>query len=121
MSICNENCKNCYYYATFIGCCDYLLTAGRPRQCPAGDGCAKKLVRLKGAPKIDDGQAWRLYEKERLSDAEIAAALGTKRLQIFKWRKAFGYPPNKRGSIELKREPTKPPEIIMERWTYGDY
>lgn len=117
MALCDRYCERCYYHRT--GVCDYFLETKRRRGCPAGEGCVMRITRPKGAPLLNDALVWRLYEKERLSDREIGERLGTTHQRIFYWRKAFGYPPNKKGGAQAEREPAARPEDIMRRQENG--
>ena len=47
MSVVTEYCEDCFYRKTFAGAgmyCDYICMAGRPRPCPAGDGCTVRVL-----------------------------------------------------------------------------
>jgi hypothetical protein len=47
MSLCTGFCKPCDYRKHFAGgmdYCDYICMVGKPRPCPAGDGCKVRMV-----------------------------------------------------------------------------
>lgn len=46
MSVCDENCRDCVFRAwmRFRLICNFLGVMGRRRGCPAGVGCAEKIV-----------------------------------------------------------------------------
>lgn len=46
MSVCTEYCRKCVYRRTFsmwLPYCDYICMVGKPRPCPAGDGCSARV------------------------------------------------------------------------------
>jgi len=46
MSVCDDNCRDCVFHAWmgFRLICNFLGVMGRRRGCPAGAGCAEKIV-----------------------------------------------------------------------------
>ena len=63
MGVCTKYCDPCVYSKSITGgwCqyCDYLFMTGKPRPCPAGDGCTVRVTR-------------RVYRKRALTDEEKA-------------------------------------------------
>ena len=63
MGVCTKYCDPCVYRKSISGgwCpyCDYLFMAGKPRPCPAGDGCTVRVTR-------------RVYRKRVLTEEEKA-------------------------------------------------
>lgn len=63
MGVCTKYCDPCVYRKSITGgwCqyCDYLCMTGKPRPCPAGDGCTVRVTR-------------RVYRKRVLTEEEKA-------------------------------------------------
>ena len=63
MGVCTKYCDACVYRKVFTGgwhpYCDYLCMVGKPRPCPAGDGCTVRSTR-------------RVYRKRALTEEEKA-------------------------------------------------
>ena len=63
MGVCTKYCDPCVYRKSFTGgwwpYCDYLCMNGKPRPCPAGDGCTVRVTR-------------RVYRKRELTEEEKA-------------------------------------------------
>lgn len=54
MSVVTKYCEYCFYRKTFAGAgmyCDYICMAGRPRPCPAGDGCTVRVLIRREKPE----------------------------------------------------------------------
>lgn len=70
MSVCTKYCDVCIYRKTFTSgatpFCDYLCMIGKPRPCPAGDGCTVRVTR-------------RVYRKRAFTDEEMAQRAERKR------------------------------------------
>ena len=63
MGVCTKYCDPCVYRKSFTGgwwpYCDYLCMTGKPRPCPAGDGCTVRVTRM-------------VYRKRELTEEEKA-------------------------------------------------
>ena len=63
MAVCTKYCDACVYRKSITGgyfpYCDYLCMTGKPRSCPAGDGCTVRATR-------------RVYRKRTLTEEEKA-------------------------------------------------
>ena len=63
MGVCTKYCEACVYRKVFTGgwhpYCDYLCMVGKPRPCPAGDGCTVRSTRM-------------VYRKRALTEEEKA-------------------------------------------------
>ena len=63
MAVCTKYCDACVYRKSVTGgwypYCDYLCMTGKPRPCPAGDGCTVRSTR-------------RVYRKRTLTEDEKA-------------------------------------------------
>lgn len=47
-------CKGCIYMGWiggYLGCCNYIFMAGKPRPCPPGKGCTVKETKKRGRKK----------------------------------------------------------------------
>ena len=70
MGVCTKYCDPCVYRKSITGgwCpyCDYLCVTGKPRPCPAGDGCTVRVTR-------------RVYRKRVLTEEEMAQRAERKR------------------------------------------
>lgn len=104
-------CRNCGYYDSRIGCCDYIGFTGRSRGCPPGRACTR-YTRQRGRrpysafpPQViretkpweqprqasavfSRAEAYRLYSAGK-NDHEIAKALGVSANAIYTWRKRY--------------------------------
>ena len=114
MSGMTERCKACLYYCNCDGhyiypTCDYMLTTGKRRGCPAGDECDKfipseECIKLSGVYSgvvrlpIKEPLLFDLYE-QGLTDREIAIAVGTTLKVARGWRRKNGLP----SQQDLKR------------------
>ena len=70
MGVCTKYCDQCVYRKSITGgwwpYCDYLCMTGKPRPCPAGDGCTVRVTR-------------RVYRKRVLTEEEKAQRAGRRR------------------------------------------
>lgn len=132
-------CKGKCFFKDMDGLCNFIGKTGHARIliCRCGEKCIvradtparyKEIMRIytqkkrifapedrsakEYIPKFDEMKAWKLYEEQRLEDAEIAEQMGVARTTIAKWRYCRGYPTNtaNRYGKKADRPPTKPYE-----------
>lgn len=76
MGVCTRYCDPCIYRKKFqsgaLPYCDHLCMTGKPRPCPAGDGCTVRVTR-------------RVYRKRELTEEEKAARAQRKK----EWRREY--------------------------------
>ena len=67
MGVCTKYCDQCVYRKSITGgwwpYCDYLCMTGKPRPCPAGDGCTVRVTRRVYRKRV-------LTEEEKVQRAE---------------------------------------------------
>lgn len=114
------SCKGCAYAVRLSGtwCCDYLSVTGHRRPCPLGEGCTVRKegdLTKKGSAFMKrrgwDTEKARVLYDQRLSDAEIAAKVGTTTSAVSFWRRGLGLPANsgKRPPPQEDPEPKAAP------------
>ena len=120
MLICKPG-KDCTVKATTRARRDEIIAQygkadyGWGRENAAKGGAAAKEKRSVGRPlKFDQMKAWELYERERLNDKALAAAMGVSRNGIRSWRIRNNYPANvENNNKPVDRAPTLPPGVSI--------
>lgn len=82
MMVVSEYCEKCFYRKTFTSMgpyCDYLCMVGRPRPCPAGDGCTARVLMKRTGPEPISLSNKPGRTKREKTEEEIAAAKEAKR------------------------------------------
>lgn len=74
------------------------------------DGIKASRIRHMPHATFDEMAAWKMYEYDRATDAEIGAKFGLTKSAISAWRRRHNYPANYcRYKTMREREATKPP------------
>lgn len=105
--------KGCRYLGKAGGlpCCNYYLTTGIRRPCPAGPKCTVYERKSKMSHKVwSKEQAEALY-RDGKTDKEIAAAVGISAVTVGAWRRSMNLPAN---GASRRPQPSPAIETIAE-------
>ncbi len=84
VSLVTEYCEPCFYRKSFAGSgnyCDYICMVGKPRPCPAGDGCTVRILTKRSKPEPITISSKRGRPKVERTEEEIAALEYERRLK----------------------------------------